>query len=171
MRAEHEAWPRFCALVPFAPEPELTEMLSHIQVQSGLRGDLSPVPALAAGLAALVAAYAGNILIWRICRGRGTAWFVPVWEELAKTSLGLLAGQLLMVHAIFGLGEACLEIRRRDWAAGGLALFSHALFGLVTLSSRQIIGSWPAGLLLASGAHLAWNGLVLHFSRQRRKHA
>ena len=123
------------------------------------------VPALAGGLAALAAAYAGNIVIWRILHGRGTAWFVPIWEELAKTALGLLTDRLLATHAIFGLGEACLEIRRHDWAAGGLALSSHILFGLVTLLFRSITGSWPFGLLLAIGAHLVWNSLVLRFSR------
>ncbi len=123
------------------------------------------VLALSGGLVALTAAYAGNTLIWRIFRGRGTVWLVPTWEELTKTALGLLTGQLLATHVIFGLGEAGLEMRRYDWIAGGLALSSHTLFGLVTLLFRSITGFWPLGWLAAVGVHLAWNLLVLRFSR------
>lgn len=109
---------------------------------------------LIAGATALALAYAGNRLIWRLCPRYGTAWLVPAWEEAAKTLLGLLAGRIAVVHGLFGLGEAVLEMNRG--LAAPLALFSHVLFGLLTEAARRRAGLIPAWLMAAC-VHSAWN--------------
>lgn len=121
---------------------------------------------LAGALVALGLGWAGNHLIWRVFHGRGTAWLVPLWEEGVKTGIGALAGQMVLVHGLFGLGEAVHETCRGEWTAASLALTSHVLFGLLATLAWRATGSFTAGWLAAAGLHLAWNRLVLHFSKR-----
>lgn len=115
------------------------------------------------GIASLGLGLAGNRLIWRFAPRLGMIWFVPLWEELAKTSIGVMCGQLLPVHAVFGLGEAGYEAGKRKWRAGGFALASHVGFGLLTLLGRWLTSYWVPGWFLAAGAHIAWNWFILRY--------
>ena len=115
------------------------------------------------GVASLGLGMAGNRLIWRFAPKPGTIWFVPIWEELAKTSIGAMCDQLLIVHAVFGLGEAVYEAGKRQWRAGGFALASHVGFGMLTYLGRRLTGYWAPGWFLAVGAHIIWNWFVLRY--------
>lgn len=122
---------------------------------------------LPAGALALAAGYLGNRLIWKTFHGRGTAWFVPLWEEFVKTGSGCLAGGILPVHVIFGLGEAAHEASRKKFAAGFLAAVSHLLFGLIARAvwarGPSFAGAWLAG----AACHGLWNLIILRLARPR----
>ncbi len=130
---------------------------------------MKQILALAGGAAALALALIGNRLIWTALHGRGTAWLVPIQEELVKTGMGILVGQVFWVHGLFGVGEALSELARGKHAAGALALISHAIFGGLT------VFPWPGGFPLpgigwaaATLAHIGWNRMVLMHSREPR---
>lgn len=122
------------------------------------------LPACLGGFAALGLGYLGNTAIWRFLGPRGTVWAVPLWEEFVKSSAGVFAGHLLLVHGLFGLGEACLEARRGAVGAASLALASHLCFGLLARSLWKATGSFGAAWLGPAAAHLAWNWLVYRLS-------
>lgn len=108
--------------------------------------------------------WAGNRLVWRLWRGRGTAVLVPLWEETVKSGIGVWTGSLFITHALFGLGEALVELARAELAAACLALVSHGLFGALAVAGWRLCASPLAGWLTAALAHLSWNMLVLRFA-------
>ncbi|MGQ9780605.1 MAG: hypothetical protein ACUVRM_12185 [Bacillota bacterium] len=118
-----------------------------------------------AGLAAVGLGYLGNTVIWRLVGPQGTIFLVPFWEEAVKTCLGLLAGRLVFVHGVFGLGEACLELHRRRGIAALLAFVTHLGFGFLTRSLWRASDSLGLGWFAASCLHLLWNWLVQRFGR------
>ncbi|MFZ5591523.1 MAG: hypothetical protein ACOY81_06935 [Bacillota bacterium] len=116
------------------------------------------------------------MLVWLIntrlgprfaCRSRITL-LGPAVEEAAKTLLALSLGAWLPgVHLGFGLIEALWEWRDRR---GGLraalaAVFTHGALGGLTWYVLGRTNSVGLAILLAWGAHAAWNALVLRLAR------
>lgn len=116
-----------------------------------------------AGIVALVASWISARLIGHI--GKRPELWAPFWEEFWKTSLTrLFLGQLILVHIIFGLGEALFEnLRRRDPVLFAVNVLCHTVFGLVAWFVLPY-GWWAAGMAGLT-VHFLWNAAVLHYTR------
>jgi hypothetical protein len=123
--------------------------------------------ASAAGLAAAAAAYGLNCLVLRRLGTEGLWLAVPAVEETLKTGIPALLGlPLLGAHIAFGLVEAGYELAGPypSRTAAGLALATHASFGLLTAALASKAGGIGPAVLAAVALHSTFNLAVVRRS-------
>jgi hypothetical protein len=123
---------------------------------------------LLAVLLASAAAYLGNRAL-NSRQGEGALLSsIPWWEEACKTGAAVLSGMPIpAVHTAFGVLELAYDLLRPSATGlliGGLSLFGHLGFGLVTWFTAESVGSLLAGYAAASLLHMAWNRTLVRLA-------
>ncbi len=120
------------------------------------------------GIIAAVFAYLLNKAIINRFGGAGLVTFVPFIEEFLKTFTAvMMKTNVLAVHVVFGVIEGCYDIVTSPKKIGKLAalasIFSHSLFGYITIITYGHSKSIILGILTAWVFHSGWNWYVTKY--------
>lgn len=128
-------------------------------------------------IACLMAAlsFIGNRFLLKHLGPRIIISIAPALEETAKTLLAyLLAADILMTHALFGIIEAGYDYktsRNHKLGAAVASITGHIFFGVITVFVLQTSGSLVLSLLSAYAVHLGWNVVAVLINARRKDKA
>ncbi|HWI51268.1 MAG TPA: hypothetical protein VNT01_03925 [Symbiobacteriaceae bacterium] len=118
-------------------------------------------------LAAAIAAYLGNRLLFRTLGARAAVTLVPWWEEAAKLAAAAAVPSfpMLYVHVIFGALEFAYDIwrgRNDAFFLGLLTFAGHGLFGSVAMLTADSMGARWWAYAAAGLMHMLYNAAVIY---------
>ncbi|HZK34533.1 MAG TPA: hypothetical protein VFD33_04405 [Bacillota bacterium] len=116
--------------------------------------------------AALLVSYLLNKILLRLLKENAVIYGAPVSEELLKTLPAYILNRpILLVHFLFGVGEAIYDLLNSGeqtgrWAAL-VSIISHTLFGAITYFLLTWIGNVYIAMPFSMVIHCLWNYIVM----------
>ena len=125
-------------------------------------------------LAALGLSYLVNKWMLRFFKEYAVIFGAPVFEELFKTLPAYYWNRpVLVVHFLFGIGEALYDFSTRSkesgkWAAV-FSIISHSAFGMVTDLTLKHTGRIIPAMLATMAIHCIWNWVIMRVGKKDRE--